>query len=131
AALPAALTVAGLLGRVHDYELILGLVLFLLNGWRLATAMAAIRRLDRIPPTIEAARAKVRAAAGSPEDQPGLAALPLVTQARRAHEDPGAVLQRHRDLRFQHLLGFPARLLDPGAVRRTEVGQQHLPSLQV
>lgn len=65
AAVLAAFIVAGVLGQVHAYELLLGPVLFLLNGVRLAAALAAMRRLDRIPRSIEAARAEVRAAAAS------------------------------------------------------------------
>jgi hypothetical protein len=58
-----AFTAAIVLGRLSVYELILGPVLFLLNGMRFAAALAAMRRVDRIPRSIEAARAEVRAAA--------------------------------------------------------------------
>ena len=63
AAVIAAWTVAGTLGHVHGYEFILGPVLLLLNGLRMIRALAAARRLGRIPRSIEAARAEVLAAA--------------------------------------------------------------------
>jgi hypothetical protein len=71
-----AFTVAVVLGQVHVYELILGPMLFLVNAIRLAAALAAVRRLDRIPQTIEAARAEVRAAAAGPAGPSGLTGAP-------------------------------------------------------
>ncbi len=72
AAIIAAWTVAGILGQVHGYQWILGAALLLLNGFRMARALAAARKLRRIAASIETARAEVRAAAAASAAPRGL-----------------------------------------------------------
>ena len=76
AAVAAALVAAAALGQMHRYELILGPVLLLLNGFRMVTAIAAARKLARIPRSIEAARAEVQAAATGQAVPPGVTGPP-------------------------------------------------------
>lgn len=59
-----ALIVAGVLGQVHAFALVLLLVLLVINGLRMVSAVVTARKMARIPRDIEAARAQ--AAAGKP-----------------------------------------------------------------
>lgn len=64
AAIVIAWIVAGVLGQVHGFELILLPALLVINGVRMGSAVATARKMARIPRDIEAARAQ--AAAGRP-----------------------------------------------------------------
>jgi hypothetical protein len=59
AAIVVALVVAGLIGRVGTYALVLAAVLLVINLTRMATAIWSARRLRRIPRSIELMRAEV------------------------------------------------------------------------